>query len=286
MILAPQSTGNRRKVTWIQSPSSAIEEYKIEIVDLSQVGLTTMDLDLDHSSSDQIVEIIPSSPTESHAELLLEVPSGDSNNNETPRPRKRARLDHLSAEQKSQHRKMMNRISAQSARDRQRALMKQQEELLKTLTATVDQLKEENQNLRKSNELLAKENSSLKVLVEENKELKSSVKNLEKKLDEASVLMRKTTEDRARPLVPAVPSTVPLPKGLGLKLFLVLHLMNLCFRSILVLQKSSKPLKDFQKKSLVKTRSLMILNKLLPLIAKELNNLSRIHGNRKRVKPP
>jgi hypothetical protein len=36
------------------------------------------------------------------------------------RPRKRAKLDHLSAEEKSQHRKMMNRISAQSARDRQK----------------------------------------------------------------------------------------------------------------------------------------------------------------------
>lgn len=55
----------------------------------------------------------------------------------SPRPRKRAKLDHLSAEEKAQHRKMMNRISAQSARDRQKALMQLQEVQINGLKSEV-----------------------------------------------------------------------------------------------------------------------------------------------------
>lgn len=52
-------------------------------------------------------------------------------------PRKRRKLDHLSAEEKSQHRKMMNRMSAQSARDRQKALMQQQDVKIKAIQQVV-----------------------------------------------------------------------------------------------------------------------------------------------------
>lgn len=55
------------------------------------------------------------------------------------RPRKRAKLDHLSAEEKAQHRKMMNRISAQSARDRQKAQMQLQEVQIKNLVSSVSE---------------------------------------------------------------------------------------------------------------------------------------------------
>jgi hypothetical protein len=56
------------------------------------------------------------------------------------KPRKRAKLDHLSSEEKAQHRKMMNRISAQSARDRQKAMMHQQDLTIKNLNAVVSDL--------------------------------------------------------------------------------------------------------------------------------------------------
>lgn len=70
------------------------------------------------------------------AENFVEVESTCSSPCEV-RPRKRAKLDHLSPEEKAQHRKMMNRISAQSARDRQKALMQNQEEDINKLKSTV-----------------------------------------------------------------------------------------------------------------------------------------------------
>jgi hypothetical protein len=95
------------------------EAFKIEIVDVGSIEEYQM-LSL---GAHQIVEVVTSSPTQS----LLE----------GTRPRKRAKLDHLSPDQKTQHRKMMNRMSAQSARDRQRAQMVLQEQALKEQLALV-----------------------------------------------------------------------------------------------------------------------------------------------------
>ena len=107
-----------------------MEDIKIEFVDLCVLpseGMNILEFDSSESSG---------SPTSAAMEIEVE----DSNSNsmtDTVRPRKRAKLDHLSPEEKAQHRKMMNRISAQSARDRQKALMVQQDAKIKTLEATV-----------------------------------------------------------------------------------------------------------------------------------------------------
>jgi len=61
------------------------------------------------------------------------------------KPRKRAKLDNLSAKEKAQHRKMMNRISAQSARDRQKAMMQQQDLTIKNLANVNENLKKRTQ---------------------------------------------------------------------------------------------------------------------------------------------
>lgn len=64
------------------------------------------------------------------------------NNNQLVRKRTRQRLDHLTQAEKMQRRKMKNRIAAQTARDKKRAM--------------VDKLEEENKILRLENERLRK----------------------------------------------------------------------------------------------------------------------------------
>jgi len=94
------------------------------------------------------------------------------------RPRKRAKLDHLSSEEKAQHRKMMNRISAQSARDRQKCLMQQQEVEIKGLTSVNENLKSENEVLNSKCANLVAENERLsKLLSQYEQKMKSSVKS-------------------------------------------------------------------------------------------------------------
>lgn len=117
-----ETTGRSRK-----DPLKPIKmgDIKIEFLDLCVVpadSLNIVEMDSDVSSPSSAMEVVIPSST-SPAEAV--------------RPRKRAKLDHLSPDEKAQHRKMMNRISAQSARDRQKALMGQQESSIKTLQSTV-----------------------------------------------------------------------------------------------------------------------------------------------------
>jgi len=246
-----QQTGRNRKESLIPLRSN-LEDLKIEILDASTMsGFTVID-----SGYEEVVEVVTSDEG-----------SEDGNS----RPRKRAKLDHLTVEQKAQHRKMMNRISAQSARDRQRALMMQQEESLKRLTASMDQMKEENKMLKKKNEVLQSENVSMKSLATENEKLKSLVEDLELKLKSVEESHEKCLEVSVNAKIesscsssePAVPNFVPLPKGLELQLILIFTLMIWkCSNGILTLQKLSDFSKIFHKRSLAKTPSLQLLRKL------------------------
>lgn len=128
-----------------QTPSSArmrkeplkslkMQDIKIEFVDVCVVPAAPADtysiFDFDSDSSSRS----PPTPMK-----VVSVSSGspDGDSSEPARPRKRAKLDHMSPEEKAQHRKMMNRISAQSARDRQKALMVKQDVVIKNLQNTV-----------------------------------------------------------------------------------------------------------------------------------------------------
>jgi len=103
-------------------------------------------------------------------------------------PRKRRRLTHLSPDEKLLRRKLKNRVAAQTARDRKKALMTELEE-------KVAQLEEENKLLRKQNQSLKITSTSL---ADENAALKS-------RLDNPVHVAIKTEPESNRSAAPAVP---------------------------------------------------------------------------------
>lgn len=103
-------------------------------------------------------------------------------------PRKRRRLTHLSPDEKMLRRKLKNRVAAQTARDRKKALMQDLEE-------KVSKLEDENKQLRKQNNSLKETSSSL---VEENEALKS-------RLSAPVQVTVKTDSEPIRSAAPAVP---------------------------------------------------------------------------------
>ncbi|RUS83581.1 hypothetical protein EGW08_008687 [Elysia chlorotica] len=103
-------------------------------------------------------------------------------------PKKRRRLTHLSPDEKLLRRKLKNRVAAQTARDRKKALMSELEE-------RVAKLEEENKLLKRQNVSL-KETSHC--LIKENAELKS-------RLSDETQTPIKTETDTSRSAAPAVP---------------------------------------------------------------------------------
>jgi hypothetical protein len=81
---------------------------------------------------------------------------------ESAGPRKRKRLNHLSAEERMLRRKLKNRVAAQTARDRKKAQMADLEELVTRLEQENQRLQEENVTLREVTGSLTKENVCLK----------------------------------------------------------------------------------------------------------------------------
>jgi len=243
------------------STSSSTDEndIKIEIVDLCNMG------DITFETEDQVIEVV-TSPGSSI--------SGDNGNgrDENPRPRKRAKLDHLSMEQKAQHRKMMNRISAQSARDRQRNLMMQQEDTINSLSITNDVLQKENKKLKSANEKLQNEMEAAATKAsEENQNLRKLVEDLEKKLEEsvrareAEILVNESKVCRCSSTSePAVLEKYPLPKGPDLQQTLTFILLMWTFSTwTWTRQRSLRLLNTFPNKSCVRTPILLHLNRLL-----------------------
>jgi len=103
-------------------------------------------------------------------------------------PRKRRRLTHLTPDEKMLRRKLKNRVAAQTARDRKKALMTELEE-------KVAQLEEENKQLRKQNSTLKEASTSL---AQENAALKS-------RLTEPVQVSIKTESEPIGSAAPAVP---------------------------------------------------------------------------------
>jgi len=224
MIYVQQVRSRKRPLV----PINMDNEIKIEFVNVADMDEFQMSSSNDYISSsddmeqDQIVEVVTAESIEENEDS-----SGTKNSPTGQRPRKRTKLDHLTPEQKAQHRKMMNRISAQSARDRQRVLMGQQEQTIIKLTQLNSELEQENVNLKTTNEQLMnvsaelKKSSSAEIshLREENLKLKNLVEELQRKLkaNEFQLKSEPVLEEDAGSCgsssEPAVLDTNPLLKG-------------------------------------------------------------------------
>ncbi|PIK49281.1 hypothetical protein BSL78_13846 [Apostichopus japonicus] len=115
-------------------------------------------------------------PAKSTAVTLASVNSVTSSNDGRPRPacltyldpkpnvgpRKRQRLNHLSPDEKLMRRKMKNRVAAQTARDRKKALMERLEDKIYEFELQQSRLVEENSTLRSRNQKLEAENKELR----------------------------------------------------------------------------------------------------------------------------
>ncbi|BFZ18686.1 hypothetical protein BsWGS_21725 [Bradybaena similaris] len=83
-------------------------------------------------------------------------------------PKKRRRLTHLSPDEKLLRRKLKNRVAAQTARDRKKALMAELEEKVSKLEEENKLLKRQNFTLKEASSTLAKENAALKSQLADN----------------------------------------------------------------------------------------------------------------------
>jgi len=89
---------------------------------------------------------------------------GSDDHNESGKPiRKRANLDHLSAEEKLMRRKLKNRVAAQNARDKKRVKMEGMEAELKRLKNHAKALETKNAELVSENQRLVAENDALRI---------------------------------------------------------------------------------------------------------------------------
>ncbi|VDK88282.1 unnamed protein product [Litomosoides sigmodontis] len=93
--------------------------------------------------------------------------------------RKRERLNHLTAEEKQNRRKLKNRVAAQTARDRKKYRASKLEEAVRMLILENGKLREENKNLKKACEELKGHNVKLKDLLSNNQERDESCSEAE-----------------------------------------------------------------------------------------------------------
>jgi len=296
-----QQQGRSRKRPLV--PLNMDNEIKIEFVNLyGMEDIQFADSASNDSSTSDFIEVVTAEEENVNSDngSDLDPKQGTDDAQAVHRPRKRAKLDHLSVEQKAQHRKMMNRISAQSARDRQRALMMQQEQQIATLTAKNTQLQQENAKLKLSNEKLSGECSSLKSSVtdsaglkQENTKLRSLVADLEKKLKAYNIaskpnnVMEKGADSACSTLEPAVLDTYPQLKGQSLQqTSAYLLLMSAFFLWISTPQKFSELLKIFQNKYSATTQSLhsnraLLLKQLVHQLQRNVEQTAQT-----KLKPP
>lgn len=93
--------------------------------------------------------------------------------------RKRERLNHLTAEEKQNRRKLKNRVAAQTARDRKKYRASKLEEAVRMLILENRKLREENKYLKKTCEELKGHNVKLQDLLNNNQERDESCSEAE-----------------------------------------------------------------------------------------------------------
>eukprot|EP00088_Acartia_fossae_P033332 TRINITY_DN3410_c0_g1_i3.p1 TRINITY_DN3410_c0_g1~~TRINITY_DN3410_c0_g1_i3.p1 ORF type:complete len:526 (-),score=162.74 TRINITY_DN3410_c0_g1_i3:199-1776(-) len=134
---------------------------------------------------------------------LVDVKVEDGDENYQP-SRKRANLDHLSAEEKLQRRKLKNRVAAQNARDKKKAYIDELEIHLENLRQAKLQVEEERARLAKENDHLNTINSRLSL---ENTRLMERNLELEKRLGLETTVISATND--ASYILPCSPQSLP-----------------------------------------------------------------------------
>merc|ERR1719245_1672585 len=109
-------------------------------------------------------ELVKKRPAAAAAPALLpvevKVEADDEGMDEQP-ARKRANLDHLSADERLMRRKLKNRVAAQTARDKKKAYIDEMEEILEKMRQENEQLQKQNSRLQDTNANLQLENANL-----------------------------------------------------------------------------------------------------------------------------
>lgn len=121
-------------------------------------------------------------------------------------PRKRRRLTHLSPDEKMLRRKLKNRVAAQTARDRKKALMTELEEQVAKLQEQNKRLMKENAELRISRSTLQQENHRLKKCLSDTTTTSTTTSAATDKLEgtDSLALSCKPEPDSPRSAAPAV----------------------------------------------------------------------------------
>jgi len=123
----------------------------------------------------------------SMSEMIVDDLNLDIDEPKIKKKRIREKLDHLTHEEKLMRRKIKNRISAQSARDRKKNRMQTLERKIEILCEDRHKILKENAILKKQNEQIIAENSDLKKRLAEIENRLSSFNSLESSIQINSI---------------------------------------------------------------------------------------------------
>jgi len=160
------------------APAAAAPKYRVILSDSNKINRVQINNKIQIAKSKPVATVVgckrPAaavSPPCLSPKADIKIQDEDDDDSQAPM-RKRANLDHLSAEERMQRRKLKNRVAAQNARDKKKAQTEEMEKLLDQMRAEKDALAAENARLQAFNNQLQIENASL---IEENTEYKQKL---------------------------------------------------------------------------------------------------------------
>jgi len=160
------------------APAAAAPKYRVILSDSNKINRVQINNKIQIAKSKPVATVVgckrPAaavSPPCLSPKADIKIEDEDDDDSQAPM-RKRANLDHLSAEERMQRRKLKNRVAAQNARDKKKAQTEEMEKLLDQMRAEKDALVAENARLQAFNNQLQIENASL---IEENTEYKQKL---------------------------------------------------------------------------------------------------------------